>query len=159
MRREVRWGCGWKVKRPLLKDSTCTLRSVLSDLPFSWPPRRIKSNTVTLSNLICTPAIKSFNDLSVLINLVENSLCPSWQQIDCSFCPAALYNAWYLLVYSAAVPLSPTLSLTKVKHNLMGLSVSLCWTVRGLFAQLTVIDSALYCSSRWTFSLKLCVRW
>lgn len=75
--------------------------------------------------------ITGSSELTVLVNSAKNSPCLGWQ-VDCSFCPAVLYNTWYLLVYSAAALFFSTLSLTKVKHDLMRFSVCLCWTTRDM---------------------------
>lgn len=83
----------------------------------------------TLLNCIAAVAIGGFSDLAALINSAKNSSCPSREEIDCSFCPAALYSVWYLLVYAAAVLLSPLSVFDQGETRLDGvcsLSVSDC---------------------------------
>lgn len=83
----------------------------------------------TLLNCIAAVAIGGFSDLAVLINSAKNSSCLSREEIDCSFCPAALYSVWYLLVYAAAVLLSPLSVFDQGETRLDGvcsLSVSDC---------------------------------
>lgn len=122
----------------------------------------------TLLNCIAAVAIGGFSDLAVLINSAKNSSCLSREEIDCSFCPAALYSVWYLLVYAAAVLLSPLSVFDQGETRLDGvcsLSVSDC-DRRGsaLFATPNSMDAALggggeTVATGWNFNLKLGIGW